>query len=79
MAVSDFIRRALSRLTPQASIEKKLDVKIATSDVMDNAIELWSHMYDNSPPWRGGPANVIPLNLPASHIRGNGPSRHDRV
>lgn len=66
MAVSDFIRRALSRLTPQASIEKKLDVKIATSDVMNNAIELWSHMYDNSPPWRGGPANVIPLNLPAA-------------
>lgn len=33
---------------------------------MDRGIELWSMMYENNPPWRGGDAGVIPLNLPAA-------------
>lgn len=32
---------------------------------MKDAIELWQDMYKNEPPWKGGPNNTIPLNLPA--------------
>lgn len=66
MAVTDFLRKAWSKLIPKSNIEKQLKVSVATSGKMDNAIDLWSRMYENIPPWRGGDAGVIPLNLPAA-------------
>lgn len=48
---------------PKNSLEKKLDVQIATSSRMDNAIQLWMQMYENTPPWLGGPAHIKSLNL----------------
>ncbi len=51
---------------PKQSFEKKMNVKIATSGIMDNAIELWRRMYQNNPPWLGGGGNVKSLNLPAA-------------
>lgn len=56
----------MSRLLPKRNIEKLLNVSVTTSAVMENAIELWVRMYTNEPPWRGGKAGVIPLNLPAA-------------
>lgn len=53
-------------MIPKSNIEKQLNISIATSAVMDRGIELWSMMYENNPPWRGGDAGVIPLNLPAA-------------
>ena len=50
---------------PKNNLEKKLDVQIATSALMDNAIQLWMQMYENTPPWLGGPAHVKSLNLPS--------------
>lgn len=66
MAVTDFLKRAWYKLTPKSNIERQLNVSVATSGVMDRTIELWSQMYENKPPWRGGPSQVIPLNLPAA-------------
>ncbi len=66
MAVIDFLRSAFNKLTPKNNIERQLHVSVATSGVMERAIELWSCMYGNNPPWRGGKADVIPLNLPAA-------------
>lgn len=66
MAVTDFFRKAWSKLIPKNNIEKQLNVTVATSAVMENAIELWSMMYGNNPPWRGGEAGIVPLNLPAA-------------
>ena len=40
-AVKDFIRRLLNKMLPKTDFEKKLNVKIATSNIMDNAIKLW--------------------------------------
>ena len=53
-------------MLPKTDFEKKLNVKIATSNIMDNAIKLWLDMYGNQPPWLGGKANVKCLNLPAA-------------
>lgn len=53
-------------MLPKTNLEKKLNVQIATSGVMDNAIQLWLKMYKNIPPWLGGEAHVKSLNLPAS-------------
>ena len=50
---------------PKNTLEKKLDVQIATSSLMDNAIQLWMQMYENTPPWLGGPSHVKSLNLPS--------------
>lgn len=53
-------------MLPKSDFEKKLNAKIATSNIMDNAIKLWLDMYGNKPPWLGGKANVKSLNLPAA-------------
>lgn len=53
-------------MLPKQNLEKKLNVQIATSGVMDNAIQLWLNMYKNTPPWLGGEANTKCLNLPAT-------------
>ena len=39
-AVKDFIRRLLNKMLPKTDFEKKLNVKIATSNIMDNAINI---------------------------------------
>ena len=52
-------------MIPKKSLEKKLNVQIATSGKMDNAIQLWLNMYQNTPPWIGGEKDVKGLNLPA--------------
>lgn len=53
-------------MLPKQNLEKKLNVQIATSGVMDNAIQLWLNMYKNTPPWLGGEAHTKCLNLPAT-------------
>lgn len=53
-------------MLPKSVFEKRLNIKIATSNLMDNAISLWLDMYENKPPWLGGKANVKSLNLPAA-------------
>lgn len=66
MAIADFLRRAIDSLIPRNNAEKKVNISVATSGIMDNAIDLWSKMYENLPPWRGGEENIITLNLPAA-------------
>ncbi len=66
MALMDWIRRITRRMLPKNSLEKKLDIQIATSGIMDNAIQLWLKMYENAPPWLGGKECVKSLNLPAA-------------
>ena len=66
MSFADAIRRIFGRMLPKQSLEKKLNVQIATSGVMDNAIQLWLSMYKNTPSWAGGKENITCLNLPAA-------------
>ena len=53
-------------MLPKQNLEKKLGIKIATSSIMDNEIQLWLKMYQNEPPWMGGKEDIKCLNLPAS-------------
>ena len=53
-------------MLPKQNLEKKLGIKIATSGIMDNEIQLWLKMYQNEPPWKGGDEHIKCLNLPAS-------------
>lgn len=66
MAFMDWIRRLAGKMLPKKNLEKRLNVQIATSAIMDNSIQLWLKMYENKPPWLGGKANVRSLNLPAA-------------
>lgn len=66
MAIMSFLRSAINKLTPKNNIERQLHISVSTSGVMERAIDLWNCMYANNPPWRGGPAEIIPLNLPAA-------------
>lgn len=53
-------------MLPKQNLEKKLNVQIATSGVMDNAVSLWMQMYEDKPPWIGGKGHTKTLNLPAA-------------
>ena len=64
--IADIIRRVVGKMFPKQNLERKLDVQIATSGVMDNAISLWLQMYENKPPWMGGKEAVRTMNLPAA-------------
>jgi A118 family predicted phage portal protein len=66
MGLTDFFRRVVGRMFPKQNLEKKLNVQIATSGVMDNAISLWLQMYQNKPPWLGGEEDIRSMNLSAA-------------
>ena len=64
MAITDFLRRVVGKMFPKQNLERKLNVQIATSGVMDNAISLWLQMYENKPPWMGGEADTRTTTFP---------------
>lgn len=45
MAFMDFVRRVVRKMFPKADFERKLNVKIAMSALMDNAVNGWLDMY----------------------------------
>ncbi len=65
MAFLEFIKRAFG-MSARRDQGGTFNITIAVSGAMDRAIDKWSRMYQNEPSWRGGPACVIPLNLPAA-------------
>lgn len=64
--ITDFLRRVIGRMFPKQNLDRNLNVQIATSGVMDNAISLWLQMYENNPPWLGGEEDIKSMNLPAA-------------
>ncbi len=54
---------------PKQNLERKLNVQIATSGIMDNRISLWLQMYKDESPWIGGKEHISSMNL-ASAIAG---------
>ena len=47
----EWVRKAVSRLLNKDLVAKKLNIDVAVSDNMSNAIELWSKIYENKAPW----------------------------
>ncbi len=64
MWITDLIGRVVNALFPRVGIEKALGQQVAVSQSMENAIQLWSNMYADMPPWKG--ANCKTMNLPSS-------------
>ena len=59
-------QKVMGWIAPKQTLEKKLDVQVATSAVMDEAISLWLDMYKDEPPWLGGEDDIKTMNLPAA-------------
>lgn len=64
-SIKNLIRKWVRKLLPRNSIEKELNVDIATSSSMDEAIQMWKDMYENKPPWIGEEGTLC-TNLPAT-------------
>lgn len=60
----NFVRSVLSRLITQTDISNKLNLDVTVSSDMQEAIELWSKMYENKADWLN--STVQSLNLPAT-------------
>lgn len=64
MGIWQSIRQVVNRLFGKSTIENALHVKLAATSEMTDAIELWTSMYLNAPPWSD--AVVRTLGLPAA-------------
>lgn len=59
-AIKGVVYNMLNRI----DIAKELNIEIAMNDNMANAINLWSNMYNNNPPWIND--EVVPLGIPGA-------------
>ncbi len=60
------IRKVVRGLFHKNNIEKVFDIELATSSKMEEAIQLWSELYANEPPWKDLKKGQITTGLPAS-------------
>lgn len=58
------IKGVVYNMLNRIDIAKELNIEIAMNDNMANAINLWSNMYNNSPPWIN--EEVVPLGIPGA-------------
>ena len=58
------IKGVIYNMLNRIDIAKELNIEIAMNDNMANAINLWSNMYNNSPPWIND--EVVPLGIPGA-------------
>lgn len=58
------IKGVVYNMLNRIDIAKELNIEIAMNDNMANAINLWSNMYNNSPPWIN--EEVVTLGLPGA-------------
>lgn len=68
MGIFNKIKEVLRRLFSRDSIKNKIDVDIAVSEEMSLAIDTWTKIYKDKPPWkydRNGKEVVKTMNLPA--------------
>ncbi|MEF9987976.1 MAG: phage portal protein [Christensenella sp.] len=57
----DWVRRVLGKLINKSTIKEKLQIDVAVSGEMADAIDLWSKIYENKAPWLS--STVQSLNL----------------
>ena len=60
----DRLKQAVDRVLGKQTIESALGIKLAAAPEMMDAIELWSAMYQDCPPWKR--ASVQTIGLPAA-------------
>lgn len=66
----DKVKELVRRMLGYSTIEQALQIKPAISSKMQDAIELWSQLYEDTAPWLhepnpGDPSMVVSLGLPA--------------
>lgn len=62
--VKIWVKGVWRKLFPVSTIESALSIKVDQDTLMNRAIELWTNMYENKPPWLSD--TVSSMNLPAS-------------
>ncbi len=60
------IRKVVRGLFHRNNIEKAFDIELATSSKMEEAIQLWSQLYANEPPWKDLKKGQLTMGLPSS-------------
>ena len=61
----DRLKQAVDRVLGKQTIESALGIKLAAAPEMMDAIELWSAMYQDCPPWKRA-STVQTIGLPAA-------------
>lgn len=62
----DKLRKAVSKLFRRSNVESAFGVSIAVSSKMEDAMQLWSEMFEDHPPWKDEEKGRLTMNLPAS-------------
>lgn len=66
MGIIEALRKVVRGLFHRNNIEKAFDIELATSSKMEEALQLWSEMYANEPPWKDLKKGQLTMGLPAS-------------
>lgn len=66
MNIFESIKKAVRHLFGKSNVAKAFDVEIAVSAKMEDALELWTEMYEDRPAWKEPEKGKITLNLPAA-------------
>ncbi len=66
MNIFESIRKVVRRLFHHTKLESALGIQIAVSSKMEDAINLWTHMFQDEPPWKNEEAGQETLSLPNS-------------
>ena len=60
------IRKAVRHLFGKSNVGKAFGIQIAVSTKMEDALELWTEMYEDRPAWKDSEKGKITLNLSAA-------------
>lgn len=64
MGFLSWLKGAVANMLSKSEVESALRTQTVVSDTMEQAIRLWSELYQDSPPWKS--STVQTFNLPAS-------------
>lgn len=66
MNIIDRIRKAVRSLFHHTKLESALGIEVAVSSKMEDAIDLWTRMFQDEPPWKNEDKGQATLGLPSS-------------
>ena len=66
MTIIETIRKAVHRLFHHTKLEAALGIQISVSSKMEDAIDLWTQMFLDEPPWKDEKTGKETLSLPSS-------------
>lgn len=64
--ILEWIKGVINKMLGQSTIKQAVSVDVAISSEMASALQLWTELYENQPPWASPESGIYSLNLAAA-------------